>query len=234
LNIEQLHVLATIGNSLGEDSIRLAPTQNVVLRHVPADQLSELHAQLVRAFRGVARPRVLGDLTCCAGAATCQLGICRPPGLADALEQRLARLSERELERVRGLSIRLSGCPNNCGRHVLADLGLQGKAIRHGAAHMPGYRIMVGARREEPAHLARPLGDLPVRRVPDFVAEILRRFAGSEHARFEEFVTEHEGDLRNLLAGVNSAYPLTSDDASDLGATEAFSLPETTAGECSA
>ena len=43
-----------------------------------------------------------------------------------------------------GAHIKISGCPNGCGQHHLAGVGLQGSSYKVGKLEVPCYDIFVG------------------------------------------------------------------------------------------
>jgi ferredoxin-nitrite reductase/sulfite reductase (ferredoxin) len=45
---------------------------------------------------------------------------------------------------VKKVTVKISGCPNGCGQHHLAGIGLQGSSYKVGAFEIPCYDIMVG------------------------------------------------------------------------------------------
>ena len=81
----------------------------------------------------------------CAGASTCQLGLCRSRG---ALEAIISEIKETEvnLEGLDDFRLHISGCSNSCGQHKIADLGFFGKVSRKGNQSYPAYSIVTGAR----------------------------------------------------------------------------------------
>jgi sulfite reductase (ferredoxin) len=162
------------------------------------------------------RPKIVA----CAGASTCKLGLCLSPALADALEQRLGSVDTAAGPEV----IRLSGCPNACGNHVIAALGFEGRARRHNGRLMPLYEVLADGRPEENhVKFAERLGAVPARLVPELVAAIYAHGLASAEA------------LRPLVqryAEVPDQAP--EDFFVDVGGSEPFSLAGRGPGECGA
>jgi sulfite reductase beta subunit-like hemoprotein len=48
------------------------------------------------------------------------------------------------LARNSGLRVHVSGCPNSCAQHQIADLGLSGGHVTIAGAVMPGYQVWLG------------------------------------------------------------------------------------------
>ena len=77
----------------------------------------------------------------CTGASTCKLGICLPRGLSDAIRDRLED-SKLDLDQLTNFRLNMSGCPNTCGMHHIADLGFFGKVGRKNGLYV-GIAVFV-------------------------------------------------------------------------------------------
>jgi sulfite reductase (ferredoxin) len=194
--------------------------QDLLIPAVPGGRVAEarefLKALSVDVFH--TRPKIVA----CAGAATCKLGLCLSPFLADAIDERLREAGVSANGAPGG--IRISGCPNSCGNHCVAGLGFEGKALRRQGRLMPCYEVLAGGRcAEGGARFGQRLGTLPAKAVPAFVAEA-----------YLSGVTAVE-DLRRLVAAhgkIPSEAP--GDWFVDFGASTPFSLAGRGPGECGA
>ena len=72
--------------------------------------------------------------------------------------------------------IKMSGCPNGCGQHHIANIGFYGASIKVGEHTIPAYVAHIGGRYEEGkvAYGERLRVRLPAKRVPDAVERWLR------------------------------------------------------------
>src|SRR4051812_9346435 len=121
LTAAQFDQLASIAEEFSEErEARTTIDQNLVLRFVPRAFLPALHAALDEA--GLARPGAgsVGDVTSCPGAFSCRLAVTQSRGMARVLGE---TLGDTQAD---GLRIKISGCPNGCGQHYVAGIGLQG------------------------------------------------------------------------------------------------------------
>lgn len=237
LDSEQARIIARIAGGLGRDSLRFTTSQNVLLRHVPEAWLQAIYTQLSPLFPLMKQPLVMAEGVACAGAGTCQLGICLSKNVLRAVRDALQGTTDFDIDAAHGARIHVSGCPNNCGRHSVADLGFFGKAMRVGDRLLPAYRVVAGARRGPEPRLAEEMGNVHARHVPDLAVDALRAFStGRLHGENFEAWFEREGrDLIRELVRTHSARPIPATDrALDWGAEEHFSLVGRGAGECSA
>lgn len=235
---ETLAGLAEVIESHGLSAARVTQQQNFVLRDVAGDELLLLHGQLRALGLAQVPAQPLRNLVSCAGAATCKLGICLSRGLARALTAEL-ELTLPGLTELAGLRIQVSGCPNACGRHPLADIGLFGAARRADGRLVPHYVVQLGGRTGEGrARLAEGNAAVPARRVPLVVAGLLTAFRASPaYPDFQAYIADegHE-ELQGLAAANREMPPFAADPTGyfDWGADEPFSLAGRGPGECGA
>jgi sulfite reductase beta subunit-like hemoprotein len=74
--------------------------------------------------------------------------------------------------------VKMSGCPNGCGQHHIADIGFYGASIKVGGRTIPAYIPHLGGAYEggEVAYGSRLKTRLPAKRVPDAVERWLRYY----------------------------------------------------------
>ncbi len=144
IEADQFAGLATLARRFGRGEVRLTPQQNLVLRWVDEERLADLHAALLELGLGAAA-NTLTDVTACPGTDSCKLAITASMELARELSRGLADLEHID-ELLDAVHIKVSGCPNGCGQHHLADIGLEGATMRRGDAWVPCYHLYLGGR----------------------------------------------------------------------------------------
>ncbi len=168
----QLRQLAELVEETGAE-IRLTPAQGMVLANLAEERVGEVSARLrpVGFF-----PPASVALTRCAGIDTCTVGTTRVRALAALLENELSSLMSAAGAGAAAITVKISGCANGCGHHLLADIGLQGVAGNAGGRLAPLYTIFLGGgiRRGGEVRLGAPVGRIPVRRVPEALRRIIR------------------------------------------------------------
>jgi sulfite reductase beta subunit-like hemoprotein len=99
------------------------------------------------------------------------VGTTRVRALAALLENELSPSTGADGGGAAGITVKISGCANGCGHHLLADVGLQGVAGNAGGRLAPLYTLFLGGgiRQEGGIRLGEPVGRVPVRRVPEAV-----------------------------------------------------------------
>jgi len=231
--------LADFLESFGNYVVRAAFGQNLRLRNIPDGYLANVF-HLVREITELASgPRMMGNSISCTGADTCKLGICLSKGALSATAQRLKN-SDLDLNQIPEFRLNLSGCPNTCGQHMLADLGFFGNVGRKDQQMFPAYMVVAGAEiGEGKARLARQIDRVSARDLPEFVHEVLKLWLvrKNSHSSFAAYVDgEGTQDIRTI-ADRFRAIPDFSVDKTyyyDWGAKDTFSLVGKGLGECSA
>jgi len=217
-----LKKVARIAATCGQGLVRTTQLQDLLITGVAQSDLAHVESDLAQLETNVFRPQS-AKVVACAGASTCKLGLCLSRGLGEAIT---ARLDETALPHSADQPvIRISGCPNSCGHHCISTLGFQGRAKRLAGGLMPFYDVFAGGQTVEgDAHLARSLGAVPAKRVPDLVAEALA--AGATTPEQLEPLVARYADLGDGA--------LPHDYYRDYSADVPFSLAGRGPGECGA
>ncbi len=103
------------------------------------------------------------------------------------------------------VKIHVTGCPNSCGQHWIADIGLEGKKIKVDGRMVDAYYFSLGGAVGLHQAVARRVGyRCAAVEVPDAIERLLRaymerRLPGENLRRF--FARHSEEELRAMLAG---------------------------------
>ncbi len=187
LTPEQLRGLAEIMRRYCGGYARTTVHQNLVLRWVRDAALYEVWTRLRALGLGDAGADEITDVVSCPGTDSCKLGITSSMGLNQAIQDRLIQMELTD-ELTRRIHIKMSGCPNGCGQHHIANIGFYGASIKVGKHTIPAYIPHVGGAYETgDVVLGQRLKTrLPAKRVPEAVERWVR-FYGSERQDGEEF-----------------------------------------------
>ncbi|MDR0761533.1 MAG: nitrite/sulfite reductase, partial [Campylobacteraceae bacterium] len=221
------------------DVLRFGSDQNIYIRNLHADELVSLYPLLKDISPLVTKPAVIGDSVVCTGAATCQLGITIPRGAIKAVEKALIKHNVN-LDELKGFKIHMSGCPNSCGRHAIADLGFFGKVLREGSNPYPAYNILGGAKTgENITRFGKKIADVSAYHLPSFTAELLEFWIKikKDYESFADWIDSTGEQKIAELAQKYSYVPPFEEDKNpyyDYFAKEIFSLKGRGTGECSA
>lgn len=187
----QFHGLAQIMRDFTGGNARTTEEQNVLLRWVRNESLYDLWFRLQALDLGDAGANQITDVVSCPGTDSCKLGITNSMGLARAIQERAESL-QIEDPLTKKIHIKISGCPNGCGRHHLANIGFYGASMKFDSHQVPAYIIMLGGNYDDGrARIAQRLNvRVPSKRIPD----VIERFIGHYQANradgepFNDFV----------------------------------------------
>jgi sulfite reductase beta subunit-like hemoprotein len=211
LTPEQLRGLAEITRAYSGGYARTSVQQNLVLRWVRHETVYDVWAAL--SALGLSEPgsREVTDVVSCPGTDSCKLGITSSMGLNEAVQQRLEEMQIKD-ELSRQIHIKMSGCPNGCAQHHVADIGFYGASIKVGEHTIPAYIPHVGGVYEGgPVAFGQRLKlRLPAKRVPEAVDRWIRQYEsnrqdGEDWKAFVERVGtgELENEVKDLSMPVD-------------------------------
>ena len=199
---EQLEAVADLADRFGSGSLRATVSQNLVIVDVPYAKTGELAHELGQIGLHVEASPFWRGAIACTGTEFCKLAITETKGftrwLVDELEERLPQFDQQ-------LKLHVTGCPNGCGQHWMADIGLEGKKIKHEGQLVDAYYFCLGGAVGEFAGVARPVGyRCPATLVPETIERLLRNYLGgraSQESLRSWFARHTNDELRAQLAG---------------------------------
>ena len=176
ITADDLLGLADLADTYGRGELRLTVDQNVVIPHVPDSALSALLAEPLLQRLKPNPSNIWRNLVACTGNDYCHFSLIDTKRHAYQLAQELER---RGVQVPRGTRIHVSGCIHACGKHHIADIGLQGTNIRLGNRVEEAADVYVGGRLgEQPRLASRVLENVHWEDLPVLVEALVRqRFA---------------------------------------------------------
>ncbi len=211
LTAEQMRTVADLADRYGTGELRTTTMQNLLILNVRQAQAGALARELDAAgLRLEASPFWRGTVAC-TGTEFCKLALTETKGFArwlvEELEARMPGFDQH-------LKIHVTGCPNSCGQHWIADLGIEGKKTKLEGTMVDAYYFCVGGGLGADPGVARPIGyRAAATEVPDAIERLLRRFLAERRdgQSFRQFAAGHsDEELRGLLAG-HSVAPVAQD-----------------------
>ncbi|MGA7524482.1 MAG: nitrite/sulfite reductase [Acidobacteriaceae bacterium] len=214
LSGDQLAAAADLAERYGSGRLRATVMQNLLFLDIPSARAAELAGELGPIGLHVDGSQFWRGGIACTGTEFCKLAITETKGflrwLVDEMEERLPGFDQQ-------LRLHVTGCPNSCGQHWIADIGLEGKKIKHEGRLTDAYYFCLGGSVGLHAATARPVGfRTPAPLVPDAIERLLRHYL-AERAPGENlrayFARHSDESLRAALAGEDLA-PVERDQPS--------------------
>jgi sulfite reductase beta subunit-like hemoprotein len=191
----QFHGLAHIVRRYTGGRARTTQEQNLALRWIPENNLHDVWEALQAI--GLAEPGAhqITNVVSCPGTDSCKLGITSSMGLARAIREELGTWDDLlQDEGVQKVRIKMSGCPNGCGLHHIANIGFHGAAVKGpDGQQIPAYELFLGGNygdnRVEDSRIGTriPKVKVPAKMVPHVVKEIVTYYKENRQHDQEQF-----------------------------------------------
>jgi sulfite reductase (ferredoxin) len=202
LTADQMRAAADLAECYGTGALRTTHMQNLLILNVRRERVHALARDLETAGFALGASPFRRGTVACTGSEFCKLALTETKGFArglvETLERRLPGFDQH-------LRINITGCPNSCGQHWIADLGIEGKKVKLGGTLVDAYYFCVGGAVGRHQAVARPIGlRLPATDVAPAIERLLRTFLADRlpAENFRQFAARHTDDeLRALLAG---------------------------------
>jgi sulfite reductase (ferredoxin) len=202
ITAEQMQAAADLAERFAGGELRATNMQNLLVVNVPTLNADALAKEFDAIGLKVGGSAFWRGTVACSGTEFCKLAITETKSfsrwLVEELEERLPGFDQH-------LKLHVTGCPNSCGQHWIADIGIEGKKIKVEDRMVDAYYFCVGGALGLHQATARPIGyRCAATEVPDALERLLgqylsQREPGENLRRF--FVRHSDTKLREFLAG---------------------------------
>lgn len=198
----QMRAAAELAERFASGDLRTTNMQNLLIVNVPRGNVEEVVHGLDNAGLRVEASPFWRGAVACTGTEFCKLAITETKGftrwLVEEMGERLPAFDQQ-------LKLHVTGCPNACGQHWIADIGLEGKKLKHEGEWTDAYYFCLGGAVGQHQRIARPIGyRCSAAEVPDAIERLLRAYLSSrtEGENLRAYFSRHsDSDLRAQLAG---------------------------------
>jgi sulfite reductase (ferredoxin) len=202
----QLRRAAQLADEFGDGNLRATVQQNLLLANIREEHAETVAAELTRAGLPVEVPAFARGTVACTGSEFCKLALTETKGfarwLSTELDERLPGFSEQ-------IKLHITGCPNSCGQHWIADIGIEGKKLKVDGKMVDAYYFCVGGSVGRIASIARPVGyRCAATDVPDAIERLLIHFQETRESNenLRTFLARNTNEqIRSILAGESFA-----------------------------
>tara|TARA_B100001123_G_scaffold75696_1_gene85422 strand:- start:2654 stop:4417 length:1764 start_codon:yes stop_codon:yes gene_type:complete len=235
---DQFHQLAELTRKYAGGRCRITHQQNMALRWVPESALFEVWQKLKTIGFADSGAHEITDVVSCPGTDSCKLGITSSMGVGKKIQETLEKMNEDD-PLIKQMHIKMSGCPNGCGQHHIADIGFHGAAMRAPGGQVPAYELFLGGSYDEGDSRIgqRVKARVPAKKMPEALEKMLDFYKDERQdgELFKDFV-ERVGpsSFEPLLAGYRDVGELnreTIDTYMDWDKTIIYKM-ERGEGEC--
>jgi len=202
VSADQLEAAAELSERFASGDLRTTAMQNLLVVNVPRRNADALAKELDAIGFPVQASAFVRGTVACSGTEFCKLAITETKSfsrwLTEELDERLPGFDQ-------DLKLHVTGCPNSCGQHWIADIGLEGKKLKVDGAFVDAYYFCIGGGVGAFQTIARPVGyRCAASEVPAAIERLLGQYRafrepGENLRRF--FARYNDADLRQFLAG---------------------------------
>jgi sulfite reductase (ferredoxin) len=202
ITADQMNSAADLSERFASGELRATNMQNLLVVNVPSINTDSLAKELDSIGLRAGGSAFARGTVACSGTEFCKLAITETKAysrwLVEELEERLPGFDQH-------LKLHVTGCPNSCGQHWIADVGIEGKKMKVNGQFVDAYYFCVGGALGLNQATARPVGYRCVAtEVPDALERLLGRYLAqrepSENLR-RFFARHSDSELRGFLAG---------------------------------
>ena len=191
MSLAQMRGLANVAERHGSGTLRLTVWQNLLISDVPESAIAAAEASIEAIGFTLRAGPIRSGLVACTGNTGCKFSLTNTKGQALELAEKL----EAAVPLDRPLNVHLTGCPNSCAQHYVADVGLLGTKVEIGDDMVEGYDVFIGGGAGAEQRLGRPLfRAVPFPQLAPKLERVLRAYlahrCGSEES-FREFSERH-------------------------------------------
>jgi sulfite reductase (ferredoxin) len=202
ITADQMRAAADLSDRFAGGELRTTNMQNLIVVNVPVLNANALAQELESNGLRVGASVFARGTIACSGTEFCNLAITETKSfsrwLVDELDERLPGFDQH-------LKLHVTGCPNSCGQHWIADIGIEGKKIKVQDRMVDAYYFCVGGALGLHQSTARPIGyRCPATAVPEAIERLLRQYLAErgDGENLRQFFARHsDAELRQCLAG---------------------------------
>jgi len=198
----QLNAVADLADRYADGHVRNTAMQNLLLVNIPDTHVPAVVSELNRIGLPVQASAFARGTVACTGSEFCKLALTETKSFARWLTE---QLEERFPNYQDELRLHITGCPNSCGQHWIAGVGIEGKKIKSNGKLVDAYYFCVGGSVGQISSIARPLGyRCTAEEVPDAITRLLDFFHAERHPTepLQHFLARQTTPhLRQILAG---------------------------------
>ena len=223
---DQFRALADMVRRYTGGHVRTTQEQNLVMRWVPGGYLRQLWEALDAIGLSEPGAHTITNVVSCPGTDSCKLGITSSMGLAKAMREEMDTWNGLlDDEGVQNIRIKISGCPNGCGLHHIANIGFHGAAVKGvDGEQLPAYELFLGGNygdtRVEDSRIGTriPRVKVPAKLVPHMVREITSYYKDQRQGQesFNQFLDRVGLEELTTVAAEAQAKVATAEGGSDM------------------
>jgi sulfite reductase beta subunit-like hemoprotein len=199
LRDHQIEEIANIADELGNGEIRLTVMQSFYLVNIRNENVPQVLARLEAIGLPVEASPIRKGIVACTGIEFCNLAVTETKNRAGHMVQLLdqgVKWNESEFFR-----INVNGCPNSCGQHWIADVGLQGCTKKIDGELVEHFDVFLGGALGTDARFNRRIKRVTAEEVPVAIQSLIGHYQGNRQGEetFAQWVERQSDEELEVL-----------------------------------
>jgi ferredoxin-nitrite reductase len=191
---DQLDAIADIARDCGTGEIRLTVMQSFYIPSVPQEKTEEAASRLAAIGLPLELSGITRGVVACTGIEFCNLAVTETKARAKNIVKLLdegVKWNQSEFFRVN-----VNGCPNSCGQHWIADVGLQGCTKKIDGQLVEHFDIFLGGGLGTGATFNKRIKRLPAEEVTPAIQKLIEYYQANKQdgESFRDFCSRQPED----------------------------------------
>jgi sulfite reductase beta subunit-like hemoprotein len=199
LTADQMYAIADIAQEFATGDIRLTVMQNFYIINIPNENVAQVVERLNAIGLPIDTTPVLRGVVACTGIEFCNLAVTetknRAKNIVNLLDEGV-KWSESEFFRVN-----VNGCPNSCGQHWIADVGLQGCTKKIDGVLVEHFDVFLGGALGSDARFNRRIKRVTAEEVAPAIQKLIDSYQQNRQGEetFAQWVERHSDEELDVL-----------------------------------
>jgi sulfite reductase beta subunit-like hemoprotein len=143
LTAEQLEILSLLADTRGDGHLYFTHRQNVEIHSIKTADIDSVIASVHTAGLYTDGFLHILDAVSCVGTTFCNLAVANTPNVYRELLDTLGKRDDYR-NKIHHVLINMNGCPNSCGQHKIADIGLRGMRLPSESGSVEAFELSLG------------------------------------------------------------------------------------------
>ena len=206
LSADQLDCLASLAAEYGDAQLYFTHRQNVEIHSIDAAMVDTVISRVHAAGLATEGFMHILDMVSCVGTTFCNLAVSDTPAVYREIMDSLgARADYRET--IHHILINMNGCPNSCGQHTTADIGLRGMRLPSPSGSVEAFELSLGgAIYEGIPRFNEPVAVMPAGDCVRMIALILDTYCAKRSSAYQSFRDFYDENGREFFASLLAAH----------------------------
>lgn len=196
---DQWDAVADIARDYGSGDVRLTVMQSFYIVNIPGEKTGEVVQKLQAIGLPVEVSAIHSGMVACTGIQYCNLAVAetknRAGDLVTWLDQNVKFTADEHFR------VNVNGCPNSCGQHWIADIGLQGCTKKVDGQLVEHFDVFLGGALGSDARFNRRIKRITHQEVGPAIKKLVDYYQGNRQGEetFAQWVERHSDEELEVL-----------------------------------